>query len=78
METEIEDLVQLAKVRSLTSTGAARSIRLAAGLSLAEVAMACGTGAPTIWRWEHGVHAPSGSKGLRYAAVLNELMAAKW
>jgi hypothetical protein len=70
------DLVRLAMVRSLARSGAARSIRLAAGLSLADVGKACGAGAPTVWRWERGVHAPTGERGLNYAELLQMLLKA--
>jgi transcriptional regulator with XRE-family HTH domain len=75
---ETDDLVLLMRVRSLARSGAARSVRLAAGLSLAEVAQAVGTGAPTVYRWEQGIHAPSGDLGLKYASVLAQLLGSRW
>jgi transcriptional regulator with XRE-family HTH domain len=73
-----EHLVALVRLRRLTTSGAARSIRLGAGLSLAEVGAAVGdgVGAPTVWRWETGERAPHGDLALCYLAVLDALVTA--
>ena len=60
----------------LARTGAAKAIRLAAGLSLAEVASPIDVAAVTAWRWESGQRVPQGAAALRYGALLDELVAA--
>jgi transcriptional regulator with XRE-family HTH domain len=69
--------IQLAKVRDLVRSGAARTIREAAGLSYRELADACGVSTPTVWRWEHGERTPRGDPALRYGAVLAALIEAR-
>jgi len=61
------ELVELSVVRLLARSGAAKTIHLAAGLSLPQVAEAVGVKSPTIvYRWEEGLRAPSGLPALRY------------
>lgn len=80
MSRDINALVDLARVRSLTRSGVARSIRLAAGLSLREVAETVGVGLTTVWRWEAG-DGPGGrtpgntEAARRYGRLLEELLA---
>lgn len=69
-----KELSTLAGVRAFARSGAARSIRIAAGLSLPEVAEACGVVACTVYRWERGQRAPRGKPALRYAALLDSLI----
>jgi transcriptional regulator with XRE-family HTH domain len=64
---------RLARLRSLMSTGAAKSIRLGAGVSLPEVARDVGVSHSTIYRWENNLNEPKGDAALRYAEVLDEL-----
>jgi transcriptional regulator with XRE-family HTH domain len=54
-------------------TGAAKSIRLAAGVSLPEVAQDVGVSHSTIYRWENALNEPRGEPALRYADVLDQL-----
>ena len=68
------DTVKLARVRRLTKTGSARSIRLGAKLSLAEVADNLGVGVSTLWRWEAVQRQPRGEPALRYCDLLDELL----
>lgn len=68
-----EDLVDLTDVRALARMGVARSVRLAAGLSLAEVAEAVGVVPVTVYRWETGERSPRGEAALRYKSLLDEL-----
>lgn len=67
-------LVQVSRARQLSRSGAARSIRIAAGLSMSEVARAVGVEPSTILRWEAGERTPRGEAAARYAALLEELM----
>ena len=71
---ETNDLIRLATLRSLTQSGAARSIRLTAGLSLAELASAIDVGSSTIRRWERNQRRPHGELALRYLDLLDQLM----
>lgn len=69
------DATKLIRVRRMAATGAARSIRQEAGLSLTELAEAADVHRTTIFRWEHGQRRPRGAPALRYLAVLEELSA---
>lgn len=64
----------LASVRSLIRSGAARAIRQANRLSLAEVARDVGVTPTAVCRWEHGKRYPRGASALRYGRLLNELL----
>jgi DNA-binding transcriptional regulator YiaG len=68
------DLTAVSKARSLASTGAARSIRLAAGLSLREIAADLGVSPSTVLRWERGERRPRTQAAARYGHRLEELM----
>jgi transcriptional regulator with XRE-family HTH domain len=69
------DVAQLAKVRGLTASGAAKAARLGARVTLREVAAASGLGVSTICRYERGERVPRGAGALRYLAVLEGLLA---
>lgn len=68
------ELVVLARVRRLAKSGAAQSIRVGAGLSLAELGSSVGVGPATIYRWESGQRSPHGDLALKFAAVLDALL----
>lgn len=71
------DAVSLAVLREMCATGEARELRLAARLSLGEVAQAIDAGhATTILRWETGERSPHGPVALRYLSLLRGLAAA--
>jgi len=63
----------LAEIRQLCATGAARSIREDAGLSLREIADHLGVGVTTISVWERNEQRPTGDRALRYHQLLLEL-----
>lgn len=69
-----DQLVSIAQVRALVRSGAARSIRQAAGLSLGEVARALGVSPSTVFRWEHAQRSPHGDAGIAYGRLLSQLM----
>jgi transcriptional regulator with XRE-family HTH domain len=69
----MSDLVKLAEVRAAARAGTCRRVRLAAHLSLREVAAAVGVGVSTIYRWEVGERRPQGRPALRYAKLIAEL-----
>ena len=74
MTTTTADTVKLTKIRVLAGTGAARSIRKGAGLSLSEVAKPVDVSPTTIFRWETGERTPRGEPALRYLELLEGLM----
>lgn len=67
------ELARLVEVRRLTESGEARRRRLAAGLSLSEVAEPSDVDTSTIWRWEMRKRRPRGPAALRYLRVLSLL-----
>jgi transcriptional regulator with XRE-family HTH domain len=64
---------QLAYVRRLARTGAARAMREEASLSLREMAEAVGTTRASLSRWERHESIPRASAALRWVAVLEGL-----
>jgi DNA-binding transcriptional regulator YiaG len=68
-----DELVRIANVREACASGAARTIRVDAGLSLGEVARHVDVGVPTVHRWEVGQRRPRGEAALRYGELLEAL-----
>lgn len=75
VSVELTEAVDLARVRGLTRSGAARSIRLGAGLSYGDTARAIDVSRTTILRWERCDRVPRGEKALAYLELLDRLMA---
>jgi len=71
----MSEAVLLKRIRQLARTGAARMIRVSAGLSLAELGESMDPPVPasTVLRWERGECAPHGARALAYARILKEL-----
>jgi DNA-binding transcriptional regulator YiaG len=69
-----QDLATVTWVRSLARSGAARSIREAAAVSLPELAASIPCAVSTLWRWEQGQRVPRVDLALRYAATLAALL----
>lgn len=69
-----EETIQLSKVRALTASGMARSIRISAKLSLPEVAEAVGVSAAAVYRWEKDERRPTGEAAIRYLVFLTKLV----
>lgn len=67
---------RLAKVRALAASGDARAIRIAARLSLQDVATGCGVDQSSIHNWETARRSPRGEAALRYLAILEALIKA--
>lgn len=68
------DLVKVASARDACRNGAARALRLSAGLSLREIAEEVGAGDPsTVLRWEKGQRRPRGEMAERYGDLLDRL-----
>ena len=68
-----DDVQRLVWVRGLCASGAVRSLRHSAGLSLREVATAVGVSPTTVLRWEDGEARPTGRRALAYAEMLERL-----
>ncbi len=68
--TSVERLVE---ARSLLASGEARRIRLAAGLSLEQMAIQVGVSVSAIYRWERGDRVPRGRAAIEYATLLLRL-----
>lgn len=66
-------ILRLATVRAAVTSGEAQRLRVAARLSIGEVAHACGVDQSTVWRWERGARLPRGGPALKYGELLNEL-----
>ncbi|MFJ6235081.1 helix-turn-helix domain-containing protein [Streptomyces griseus] len=60
-------------VRATVASGEARRLRVAAHLSISEMAKGCNVDQSTVWRWEKGLRTPRGSGALRYGALLDSL-----
>lgn len=65
----------IAVARRLAANGTARQIRLAAGLSLYDVARDVGVRAGTVSRWETAQRVPRGEAAVRWAELLRDLAA---
>ena len=68
------DLLFLTAARDLCASGRARRIRLAAGLSQAEIAAAVGVSSFAVSRWERGERRPYGPSGAAYGRLLRDLV----
>ena len=69
-----EQLLVITNLRDVCRSGAARALRLSAGLSLQDVSKATGTAVSTLWRWETGDRKPLATPAaLRYAELLEAL-----
>lgn len=68
------DPLALVRVRRLAESGEARRIRIANGLSLAEVADPIGASSSALSRWERGERVPRGAKAVRYLRLLDALV----
>ena len=69
----VEELLLLAEVRHLTSSGQARRIRECAGISQAELGAAIGVTVPAVSKWETGDRSPTGAGAIRYARLLRAI-----
>ena len=65
--------VQLAELRHLCATGAARAIRQGANLMLTDLARDVAVSKSTIARWESGDVRPTGTAALSYLRILRRL-----
>ncbi len=65
--------LRIAKAHKLLRTADARTLRTAAGLSLADVAEAIGVTPAAVHSWENGKYLPRGEHAVRYARLLEDL-----
>ena len=63
----------LVRIRRRIRTGEARTIRMSAGLSLAEVSEPLGVSPSTVFRWERGARSPHGDHAVEYGALLDRI-----
>ncbi|MDQ3342190.1 MAG: helix-turn-helix domain-containing protein [Actinomycetota bacterium] len=70
---EARDLVRLSAARAASRSGDARRLRVAAGLTQAEVAEVCGVTQGAVSHWEAGTRVPRGTAARRYARLLETL-----
>lgn len=71
---DVDSLAELARIRSLVGTGAARPIRQNAGLSLGEIAKSIGVSPGTVLRWENRERVPHGAPAVAYGRLLATLL----
>lgn len=57
----------------MAASGEGRRVRLAAGLSLREVAESIGGSPSGLWRWENGDRNPRGPAAAAWARLLSDL-----
>ena len=67
-------LIEIQTRRRLPPPQVCRAVRLAAGLTQAAVARACGVNRATVCRWEAGQRTPRGEHLRAFLAVLEELL----
>ena len=67
------DALALSRARGLAASGEARERRLAARLSIAELAAEVGVAPATVSRWESGQRRPRGAAAIRYERLLDDL-----
>ncbi|MGW3416495.1 helix-turn-helix domain-containing protein [Streptomyces phaeochromogenes] len=65
--------LRLVQLRAAISRGETRELRVAARLSISEMADACGVDQSTLWRWEQGKRLPRGEHAVRYADLVDSL-----
>jgi transcriptional regulator with XRE-family HTH domain len=58
------------RARQLIATGKARELRVAAGISQAEIASRCGVLPSAVSRWENGSRRPRGKAAAVYSAIV--------
>ena len=67
------DLLLVTRTRADLKSGAARTLRVACGLTQTEIAAQIGVSSVAVSRWESGDRTPRGDAALRYARLLAAL-----
>lgn len=70
----VSELERIAELRQMLLKGTARSIRLQAGVSQAEVARTVGVSRAAVSGWELGNRSPRRAEALLYHAALTALL----
>jgi transcriptional regulator with XRE-family HTH domain len=70
----VEEVLNAARVRDLCRSGAARSIRIGAQVTLAELASLCEVTPVAVLRWERNERVPRGTNAGTYLRALEALM----
>ena len=68
-----DEMMLAAETRRRLKSGEARSLRLAAGLTLSEAAAAAGISTTSLWRHENGHTTPRQAKALAYGRLLERV-----
>jgi DNA-binding transcriptional regulator YiaG len=66
---------RLAAIRRKCSTGEAKQVRVAANVSISEIAADIGVTPNAVWAWENCRRSPQGDAALLYARALSRLEA---
>jgi transcriptional regulator with XRE-family HTH domain len=66
----------IASARAMLASGDGRARRVAARISLSEVAAVLGVRPETVWRWESGRRQPAAEDALAYAKLVEDATAA--
>ena len=74
---EVKRAERLATVKAMAADGSARRVRIAARLSLRDVALAVGVNTSTVGKWETGTRVPRGDAAWRYADLITRLQRAQ-
>ena len=69
------DLVKVSRARRLCMDGQGRRLRVAAQVSVRELAQAVGVNPATVCRWETGESAPRPDAAVRWVDALQQLAA---
>ena len=70
--------LKIARAHMYAHSGVGRLARLAAGLTLREVAQAVDVSESTICKWELGQRSPTGEAATRWAELMSDLVARGW
>ena len=71
--SQVDRALELARARGLAKSGLGKTIRLAARLSLRDVASACDASPSAVLRWEVGQRVPHGPSGIRWMRFIDQL-----
>jgi transcriptional regulator with XRE-family HTH domain len=71
------DLLLVSRARMLATSGEARQRRLAAALSLRQIADAIGVSHSAVWKWENGEQLPRGTAAVEWVRLLDDLERAR-
>lgn len=69
-----QEIIDLVDARQIARSGLGRSVRLAASLSLREVARAVDASPSGVLRWETGQRMPRDAAGVRWARFIRGLL----